>query len=679
MTKQPKNNRQASARLDELYELIEEANRRYYQEDSPTISDAEYDRFFRELEALESENPELARSDSPTKKVGAKPSETFQPVPHREPMLSLANAFSEEEFLQFDQRCRKLLEERAKELTYIVEEKFDGLAVEIVYENGELTTASTRGDGEVGENITANIRTISSIPNKLSKKGLSKLGGPERLEVRGEVYMSLDGFKALNDRRLAAAEPAFANPRNAAAGSLRQLDPAVTARRPLEFVAYGLTSPSELPIGTQAECIRVLSNLGFQIDPQLLEKADSEAVLNHFLALAEKRHDLPYEIDGIVAKVNSFELQQVLGTRSRTPRWAVAVKFKPEEAFTVLNDISVQVGRTGVLTPVAELEPVEVGGVTVSRATLHNQDEIDRKDIRIGDTVVVRRQGDVIPAVVAVIENKRSGDEKKFKLPDTCPVCGSDVGKESAEDVGVRCLNPRCPAKLHERLKHFVGRRAMDIDSLGSKLLEALAESGRVSSFADLYDLKQEELASMERMGEKSAANIVEAIESSKDVALARFLFALGIRHVGERTAQLLAEHAGSLEVLRSMGEEELEQISDIGPKVAASIKTFFDDPQEQAVINELLRRGVSPKAVEQNSNGAFAGETVVLTGSLSSLTRDEAKSLIEKAGGKISSSVGKSTTLLVAGEKAGSKLEKAEKQGIAVIDEQTLLQRLNG
>lgn len=592
-------------------------------------------------------------------------------------MLSLENAFSEDELRQFDQRCRKLLAERESDIKYCVEEKFDGLAVEIVYEGRGLDTASTRGDGEVGENITANILTIADVPQKLPPRFSAGNAVPERLEVRGEVYMPLKGFAALNDQRLAAGEPAFANPRNAAAGSLRQLDPQITARRPLKFVAYGLASPAALPFDSQSACLSELEHLGFPIDPELSAGGDADEVLKIFRALEARRRSLPYEIDGIVAKVDSFELQQELGTRSRTPRWAVALKFAPEEAFTVLKDISVQVGRTGLLTPVAELEPVEVGGVTVSRATLHNQDEIDRKDIRIGDTVVVRRQGDVIPAVVAVVPAKRSGKEKKFRIPQECPVCGSRARKESEADAGVRCTNPRCPAKLHERLKHFVSRRAMDIDSLGTKLLEALVESGRVSSAADIYDLTQDELAAMERMGEKSAANIIAAIEGSKQATLSRFLYALGIRHVGERTAQVLAEHAGSLEALRAMDEDELEQVPDVGPKVAAAIRTFFDDPEEQAVINELLRRGVTVKAEEREVDGAFSGETVVLTGTLESITRDEAKSLIEGAGGKIAASVGKSTTLVVAGEKAGSKLAKAESQGIPIINEAEFLARL--
>ena len=662
---------QAKKRIKELSNLISEANHNYYTEDAPTISDADYDKAFRELEGLEEEYPDLVLSDSPTKKVGAAPSKTFDPVRHREAMLSLANAFSDDELREYDARSKKLLE--TDKVTYLAESKFDGLAVEIVYKDAKVNIASTRGDGEVGENITDNIKTIPTVPHKI--KAGSAL--PNNFEVRGEVYMAKADFAKLNEQRAANDEQQFANPRNAAAGSLRQLDSNVTKSRPLTFVAYSIASPEELSFSSQAQAIKELKKAGFLVQDSVLRTDDVEELIKYYHQLEDSRGELPYEIDGLVIKVDDFLLQEKMGSRSRTPRWAVAVKFKPEEAFTVLNDITVQVGRTGMLTPVAELEPVEVGGVTVRRATLHNQEEIDRKDIRIGDTVVIRRQGDVIPAVVSVVTKKRTGQEKKFKLPSKCPVCGGEVGKESEQDVGVRCLNPKCDAKLVNRLKHFVSRRAMDIDTLGEKLLETLAESGRIKNLSDIFSLEVEELASLDRMAEKSAQNVVDAIDKSKDVSLSRFVYSLGIRHVGERTAKILAEYAGSFDKLKNIEQEELEGINEIGPKVAQAIRSFFEDADEISTIESMFQRGLEVRVEEAPTEGAFLNETVVLTGTLQKMGRDEAKSKIEEQGGKVSGSVGKSTTLVVAGEKAGSKLKKAEELGIPVIDEETFITRL--
>ena len=665
-------------RMRFLESAIREASQRYYQEDQPSISDAQYDALFRELEDLEAQYPDLASADTPTKQVGAAPKrETFSEVKHRQPMLSLANALDTQELLDFDARVQKLLGERAAELEYSLEHKFDGVAVELVYQDGRFVIGSTRGDGLVGEDITENLRTLASIPERITKtKNLPKV-----FEVRGEVVIELADFEKLNQSRLEAEENVFANPRNAASGSLRQLDSQVTARRPLQFFAYSLLSPEREMTKTQSETLDLLSKFGFQVQEDVFICQQVAEIISKFEKLEDSRDRLPFEIDGLVVKVNSHELQDVLGLRTRTPRWAVALKFAPREEFTKLLDISVQVGRTGVLTPVAELEPVNVGGVVVRRATLHNQDEIDRKDIRIGDTVVVRRQGDVIPAVVTVVVAKRTGAEKKFKMPEVCPVCGSSVLKEGEDDVAVRCTNYSCPAQLVNRLKHFVSRKAFDIDHLGEKLIQQLVDAELVRGPADLFLVTLEQLSELDRMAEKSAANVIEALEGSKKIGLSRFLYALGIRHVGERTARTLAQVAGSLESLQQMSTEELEELEDVGPIVAKSLVDFFSDREEQGTISALLQRGVEIEldlepASEGEAQGAFSGEKVVLTGSLQELTRDEAKRLIERAGGKVSSSVTKSTTLVIAGEKAGSKLKKAQELEISILSEEEFRKR---
>lgn len=657
-------------RIQELYALIERANREYYEQDAPTLSDAEYDRLFRELIELENQHPESARADSPTKRVGGRRQETFAPVEHREPMLSLENAMDWPEFLAFDARTKKGT--GAEQVEYLAEYKFDGLAVEIVYDRGELALASTRGDGVTGENITANIRTISSVPKKIKTQSV--------LEVRGEVVMRIEGFKELNAARVAAGEPAFANPRNAAAGSLRQLDSKVTASRPLEFFAYDLRSAEALPVKTQKEMRDLLSSLGFQVQDNVICSAELDAIKNYYTDTEARRDALPFEIDGTVIKVNDLTAQRELGMRSRTPRWAVALKFQPREEHTKLLDISVQVGRTGTLTPVAELEPVNIGGVMVKRATLHNQDEIDRKDIRIGDTVIVRRQGDVIPAVVGVLAQLRTGNEKKFSLPEVCPECGTKAVKENEADVALRCPNPACPAQLLNRLKHFVSRLAFDIESLGEKRLEQLITAGKIQSAADIFKLRKDDILELERQAEKSASNLIEAIDARREVSLSRFIYALGIRHVGERTAKILARAAGTLSHLRMMNAEQLEAINEIGPVVAKSIRDFLDDETEAALIDGLLANGVhvlKEEVVAPSGSGKFSGQTVVLTGTLTSLSREDAKAQIEAEGGQVTGSVSKSTTLVVAGEKAGSKLKKAEEFGIPVIGEEEFLSRL--
>ena len=664
--------KKAKARIAELVEIINKSNAAYYTEDAPFISDAEYDAHFRELRELEEANPSLAQENSPANRVGADIKTSFDPTPHREPMLSLDNSMDYQEFLAFDERTQKGLGASPK---YLVEYKFDGLGLEIVYSSGKLVVASTRGDGLTGEDVTPNVLTIKSIPRTISSKHL-----PKEFEVRGEVVMSKEGFDNLNTLRVKEGETTFANPRNAAAGSLRQIDPKVTSRRPLEFFAYSLHSESKLSQSKQSEILSVLKSAGFRVQDDVLVTNSVEEIDKHYQGLEAKREDLPYEIDGLVIKVDDLAQQVELGTRSRTPRWASALKFAPSEGFTQLLDITVQVGRVGSLTPVAELEPVQIGGVTVKRATLHNQDEIDRKDIRIGDRVVVRRQGDVIPAVVSVLTSERTGKEKKFKLPGACPICKTAVIRDTEDDVNVRCPNFYCAARLIERLKHFVSRKAFDIDTLGEKLLQQLIDKGLVKDASDIFALKLEEISELERMGQKSAENLIAAINSSRSVEFSRFIFALGIRHVGERTSRLLAEEAGSWKVLAKMSQEELEAIGDVGPAAASALREFFEDKELSSKVERFFEHGVKIKAVkkvEKSEGGKFSGQLVVLTGTLSSMSRDEAKQKILLEGGDVTGSVSKKTNLVVAGEKAGSKLKKAESLEVKVIGEDEFLEIL--
>ncbi len=662
-------------RIIELCAQIEEANKNYYIKDSPTISDAKYDALFRELVSLEKEFPELIPEDSPTKRVGSKGhDETFSKAPHREPMLSLANALDEQGFSDFDEVNRKALEVLENSICYTTEYKFDGLALELVYNEGSLVLGSTRGDGLVGENVTLNVRTIKSIPLKL--KYPEKL--PKRIEVRGEVVIEKSDFEALNLKREKEGLSTFANPRNAAAGSLRQLDPKVTASRPLVFFAYELLSDEALDISTEEELLSTLSSQGFRVQKEHLTTKNVEEILKYYKKLEVSRAELPFEIDGLVVKIDKLADREKLGFRSRTPRWAVALKFAPQEEFTKLLDISVQVGRTGTLTPVAELEPVNIGGVVVRRATLHNQSEIDRKDIRIGDTVVIRRQGDVIPAVVSSVKAKREGNEVPFILPKECPICSTEVIKEKEEDVALRCPNPKCPAKFIERLKHFVSRQAFDIDNLGEKLLGQLVDNNIIEDVSDIFDLTSNKLSALERMGDKSAQNVIDAIEERRSISLSRFIFALGIRHVGEQTARRLAQAALTLDNFRSMTAKELVEVEDVGETVAEAIRGFLEDPAESLLIDKLLDRvSVQEEIKNSSTEGVFSGERVVLTGSLQKLTRGEAGELIREAGGEVLKSVSKKVTLVVAGEKAGSKLKKANDLGIRIIDEQGFLMLL--
>lgn len=663
-----------AVRAAELKAQIEHHNRCYYEQDQPEISDVEYDALFRELQQLEQQRPDLLTTDSPTQRVGGQPLERFAQVRHSLPMLSLENALDEAAILDFEQRTRSFLGASDQQaITYLCEPKMDGLAVELVYRDGLLVQASTRGDGEVGEEVTANIRTIRNVPLRLSGAGL-----PDMLEVRGEVYLPLAAFQRLNAQREEDGEPAFANPRNAAAGSIRQLDPKVAARRPLAMVCYGVGRlEGAVAATTQSGLMAQLASWGLPISDRHRTVSGIAGAVDYYRDLLAQRDQLPYEIDGAVLKVDELRLQQELGEKSRSPRWAVACKFPPRQAETVLEAIELSVGRTGVITPVALLRPVELSGVTVSRATLHNWDEIERKDVRIGDRVVVERAGDVIPAVVKVLADQRSGLERQVLPPANCPVCGAPTARLEGE-VALRCLGGlACPPQLAEAIIHFASRDAMDIDGLGDKYIEQLLNLGLVKDVADLYHLTTADFMRFERMGDKLAANLLSAIEASKQQELARVIFALGIRHVGVRTARLLAERFGSIEHLEQATCEELTSIRDVGPTVAASIRSFFDNPVNQGVLRRLLAAGVTPTVEQKKVGGRLNGKTFVFTGTLTRFTRDGAKALVEAEGGNVTSSVSKKTDYLVAGSEAGSKLDKARSLGVTVLSEEQLLEML--
>ena len=669
------------ARIDDLVTSLNEHAYRYYVLSQPTISDAEYDQLFRELQTLENKHPELIRSDSPTQRVGGKPLEGFATIRHRLPMLSLDNAMNEDELRDFDEQVRRFLSKDGldvSEVEYTVEFKFDGVAVSISYENGLLTQAASRGDGTTGEDVTSNVRTIKAIPLKLREDP-----EPDGLfEVRGEVLFRKKEFEGLNAERLARGEESFANPRNAASGSLRQLDPQETAKRPLWFFAYGLGVVESrhkklVAISSQplSAAMKVIESFGFSISPGFrVVKGVSQLVAAYQKAEAD-RDSLPFEVDGIVIKVNDIELQRRLGFRQRSPRWAIAAKFKPVEAVTTLEDIIIQVGRTGALTPVAVLKPVRVGGVIVSRATLHNQDEIERKGVLIGDSVVVRRQGDVIPAVVAPITGARTGKERAFVFPKACPECDTPVERIAGEAV-VRCPNARCPAKLHNRILHFATRDAMDIEGLGDKMVALLLEHNSVADLPSIYSLTVDDLMKLPRMGELSSKNLVDAISGSKTRPLDRFIFGLGIRHVGSKTALILARHCGTVERFLALSEEELLKIDEIGPETARSLASFLNDDDERALVHALVQHGVKPEPIRVDAQKAakLAGKTFVLTGTFETMSRKEAEEKILEFGGKVSSSVSKKTTYVVAGEEAGSKLDNAKKLGVPVLTEQELL-----
>ena len=677
---------EVAARAAALRAEIARHDHAYYVLDAPTIPDAEYDRLFRELQAIEQVHPALRSADSPTQRVGGKPLAQFAAVRHRIPMLSIRTETDTEASgaFVFDSRVRSALKRNDEDppIEYAAELKFDGLAISLRYEDGVLVQAATRGDGETGEDVTANVRTVKAIPLRLRGEA------PPVLEIRGEVYMRRDDFERLNTRQADAGDKTFVNPRNAAAGSIRQLDPSIAARRPLSFFAYGLGDTGEwTPPATHAEVLDVIAAFGLPVCEHRAVVQGAQGLADFHARMGALRDTLPFDIDGVVYKVNSRALQQQLGFVTREPRWAVAHKYPAQEAVTLLRDIEVQVGRTGALTPVARLEPVFVGGVTVTNATLHNQDEIDRKDVRIGDWVIVRRAGDVIPEVVAPVLERRSGEPPRFVLLErfpTCPVCGSHVVRGEDEAVA-RCTGGLfCPAQRKQALLHFAGRRALDIEGLGEKLVDQLVDGELVHGLPELYALDATRLAALDRMGEKSAAKLVAMLERSKHTTLARFLYALGIRHVGESTARDLARHFGRMQRVMDASVEDLQQVPDVGPVVAQSIHSFFAQPHNREVVEQLRAAGVSwpesdglmdqagPEATTQAAL-PLAGKTMVLTGTLPTLTRDEAKALIEAAGGKVAGSVSKKTFAVIAGDEAGSKLEKARELGITVLDEEGL------
>ena len=661
------------ARAAALREQIDYHNYRYYVLDDPEISDAAYDALLRELQELEARYPALVTPDSPTQRVGAEPLKSFAEARHLLPMLSLDNAFEEAEVLAFEKRIRDRIGDDI-EIDFAVEPKLDGLAISLLYEDGHLVRGATRGDGTTGEDVTANVRTIRVIPLKLKGGGY-----PGKLEVRGEVYMDKARFEAFNREAAERGEKVFVNPRNAAAGSLRQLDPRITARRPLTFFAYGAgyVENGALP-DTHAAVLEVLAGWGQRVCPERDLVTGAGGCLDYYRRIGERRDDLAYEIDGVVYKVNRFDLQLRLGFVSRAPRWALAHKYPAQEQETVLRDVEFQVGRTGALTPVARLEPVFVGGVTVSNATLHNMDEVERKDVRIGDTVIVRRAGDVIPEVAAVVLSKRPDGTQPVIMPTHCPVCGSEVVRVEGEAVA-RCSGGLyCAAQRREAIKHFASRRAMDIEGLGDKLVEQLVDAGLVDHVDGLYRLTAEQLADLERMGEKSAQNLVEALDRSRHTQFARFIFALGIREVGEATARALARHFGGLDALMRANEESLMEVSDVGPVVAHHVATFFQQPHNREVIQALRDAGVhweeTEPAARKEEALPLAGNTYVLTGALESMTREEAGERLMALGAKVTGSVSKKTTAVIAGEAAGSKLAKAEKLGVPVLDEAAFL-----
>jgi DNA ligase (NAD+) len=664
----------AAARAAELKETLERYNYRYHALDDPEVPDAEYDKLMLELRALETQHPELLTADSPTQRVGAAPVAAFGVVKHRLPMLSLDNAFSEEDVRDFDRRVRERLGQEAP-VHYSAEPKLDGVAISARYENGVFAQGATRGDGETGEDITHNLRTIKALPMRLRGER-----PPPVLEVRGEVFMPLARFERFNAEAIARGEKSFVNPRNAAAGSLRQLDPKMTAARPLDLFIYGLgiVEGGELP-AKHSTILQALRHWGFKICPQSRVVEGADGCLDYYREMGVQRPKLPYQIDGVVYKVDDLELQKQLGFISRAPRWAVAHKFPAEEALTTVRGIEFQVGRTGALTPVARLEPAFVGGVTVSNATLHNIDELTRKDVRVGDTVVIRRAGDVIPEVARVLLERRVAGAAPVTLPSHCPVCGSPVVREADQAVA-RCTGGRtCAAQRKEEIRHFASRRALDIQGLGDKLVEQLVDRDWVRTPADLFVLRAEQLAELERMGEKSAQKLQSAIAAAKHTSLPRFLYALGIRDVGEATALALAQYFRDIAALRRAGEEEIQRVPDVGPVVAKNVAAYFQDAENSGIVDRLLAGGIAwPAPAPAATDAELTGKTIVLTGTLQAMTREAAAEAVVRLGGKVSSGVSKKTHYVVAGAEAGSKLKKAEQLGIPVLDEAAFLKLLN-
>ena len=666
-------NKKNQQRIDTLREELDSHNYSYYVLDNPEIPDSEYDRLLRELDELEQQYPELITTNSPTQRVGSTPLDSFSEVQHEIPMLSLGNAFSEQDMIDFDRRIREGVEE--KNVEYAAEPKLDGLAISLLYENGLLVRAATRGDGRTGEDVTLNIRTIDAIPLKLRGENY-----PAVIEIRGEVVMPKSGFDKLNRQQLEKGEKPFVNPRNAAAGSLRQLDPQVTATRPLSFYSYGvgLIKGMSLP-NKHSVMMGKLKLWGLRINPESRVVKGVKGCLEYYEQLAKKRNSLPDEIDGIVYKVDDIKLQDIMGFVSRAPRWAIARKFPAQEEMTKLLAIDIQVGRTGALTPVARLQPVFVGGVTVSNATLHNQDEIDRLDVRVGDTVIVRRAGDVIPQIVSVIKSKRTGKPRRFYLPDICPVCGSETARFEDEAVTFCTGGLFCEAQRKEAIKHFASRRAMNVDGLGDKLVEQLVDEGLIHTIADLYQLNVENLVKLERMAEKSAKNLVASLEKSKKTTLARFVFSLGIHSIGETTAQTLANHFTTLENIMGADEERLLAVADVGPIVAENLMTFFNQKHNREVVEQLIAAGINWPKIKKKSAGdsPLAGKTFVVTGTLETMGRNDAKAALQELGAKVSGSVSKKTDYVVVGENPGSKATKAADLGITILDEKAFTKLL--
>ncbi|USG66448.1 NAD-dependent DNA ligase LigA [Brevibacillus ruminantium] len=664
----------AEARILELREQIEHHNRLYHTEDRPEITDQEYDQLVRELQNLEDLFPDMVTPDSPTQRVGSAPLSAFEKVVHRTPMLSLGNAFGEEDLRDFDRRVRQIVGNQ--QVRYVCELKIDGLAISLHYENGVFVKGATRGDGQVGEDITQNLRTIRSIPLRLTR--------PLTLEVRGEAFMPRTAFEKLNKEREERGEALFANPRNSAAGSLRQLDPKIAASRQLDTFIYAIGDLQGVDVESHSAGLDLLAELGFKVNQERRTYDDIDGVISFINSWVEKRAQLPYDIDGIVIKVDSYGQQEELGFTAKSPRWAVAYKFPAEEAITVLKGIEVSVGRTGTVTPTAILEPVSLAGTTVKRASLHNEDMIREKGLLIGDHVMVKKAGDIIPEIVAVLPERRDGSETPFLMPTHCPECGSELVRLE-EEVALRCINPMCPAQIREGIIHFVSRQAMNIEGLGEKVVAQLYQFEIIRSVADLYYLHEQRdvLLNMERMGEKSVDNLLAAIEASKENSLEKLLFGLGIRLVGAKAARVIAEHFGEMDAIMQAAAEELTQIDEIGPKMAASIVDYFRQPQAQAVIERLKAASVNMSykgiRVESGADLPFAGKTIVLTGTLSTMTRQEAEEAIARLGGKVTGSVSKKTDLVIAGEKAGSKLEKAEKLGVTVMDEAGFRELLQG
>jgi DNA ligase (NAD+) len=664
-------------KIEKLRAQINFHAHRYYDLDNPLIADSEYDQLFQELLKLEELHPELVTPDSPTQRVGGKPLAEFKAVRHTHPMLSLENAFNETELLEFEERLQRFLKS-TKFLSYMAEPKLDGLAVELVYEKALLVIGSTRGDGRTGEEITQNLKTIRSIPLRLSAS--EEIHIPEILEVRGEAYLTLEGFKTLNEQRLASDETVFANPRNAAAGSLRQLDSRVTAQRPLDFFAYGISDTGQVPCSSQEELLVYLKKLGFKINPLTKFCRAISDVIDHFSYLQGIRSTLPYDIDGMVVKVNSFELQQRLGNKARSPRWSIAAKFAATQATTILQKVEFQVGRTGAITPVAILEPVNIGGVMVSRATLHNEGEIKRKGLMIGDHVLVQRAGDVIPEIVKPITEQRTGKEKAIQVPDNCPVCHYRLALPEGEAI-TRCPNSHCPAQRLRLLMHYTSKAGMDIEGLGKKAMEQLFNEQLVKDIPDIYGLQIADLVVLDGWGEKSAHNAIAAIEASRETTLARLIGALGIRYVGEEVADLLDGHyEGSLQKLMRACEEELRNIEGIGPQTAQSIREYFHDPGVKSMLSRLMDFGFTITSTRKNTAASpFAGYVFLFTGSLETMSRDEAKVRVKEKGGKVASQTSRKVTHVVVGDKPGSKLKKAQELGLMILSEKDFEKLLAG